>query len=1321
MTSTALMHVSGVFLACLTARASLSTAAVSSQKQHSKEAPPAFEEDLASPISSPKALLRAESKASLSLIASDGTKLHAAVDTAGNVDSLELAQTEQVTQQTPLGDVDCIWEEWADWSVCQFTCGGGESMRTRKVRTMAQGNGAACDNNMKETRQCAKNDCPVDCLWDEWSDWSSCSMSCGTGTKTMTRKFKQVAAFGGLTCQGLTTASSECTLGDCPVDCKYGDWESWSGCSVSCAGGIRKRFRPVAVTPNAVGKQCEAVGKNVEEAACGQNNCPIDCKLEDWTSWDLCDVSCGQGSSQRTRAIKTVASFGGQPCGVMFQNKTCDNGVCPADCKLSDWTEWHACDVTCGAGKRARSRVIAEKGNSLGAKCPTDEASRTQIESCNMNGCPVDCKMSDWSEWTGCSVTCGSGINERYRENQVHAEYGGRPCHHNTTYEKKYCSLEACPVDCDWDDWQDWRGCSTSCGNGTGLRMRIVKTPELHGGKVCSGGFSQNRDCNLRYCPLHCQWSDWSNWTSCSNTCGEGSQARSRQVAVEADYGGLPCSGNTQQSRRCEDVSCPIHCAWTDWGVWSSCSSSCGTGQHSRTRSIGTEAAHGGVQCPGSAAETKDCENLPKCPVDCEWDNWSDWQACSKTCGEALSKRTRIRKRYEKDGGHVCFGTEDDEQACNLDPCPIDCVLGDWSPWGGCTATCGNDGKHLRTRGIKTQAQHSGKDCDAPRNSSKSCELGPCPVDCVWADWEPWAACSKSCAGGVTSRKRLVKVANEFNGLPCHGASREDAACNVEGCIQDCVWDVWSDWSECSKTCNGGVRTQTRKIKTPAAWGGKACEPSDEKSESCNEQNCPVDCCWSSWTPFSLCSKSCEGGMMSRTRVKAPAESDGGIPCVGAPEESNFCNTQGCPRDCQWTAWSQWTDCSKKCGGGKIKRFRDISVASKNGGEKCAGLFEQEADCNVEDCAQDCEWGEWSEWSACPVTCDGGIRTKTRSKKREELHGGQPCDGNTTQKESCGLTQCPVDCEWKPWGDWGPCSASCGGERIRKRIKAMEMYGGKPCVGEMGEKGSCDTAGAQGCPVTTSTTTTTTTTTTKKPIKPCDNGRSKDTTSDNKTKQIEEEITKLTPIADRGNTTSSNTNSSPGDDAAKVLESIMNATKKLMPTPDEGGTKMTNEQTPPAASNSTAGSDLPDADKSNVVAEVGGDLSLSVDDADRFISGFNTTRAMTHVIASIAQVRPQVVKVYMSLIQSVLLATWRRRATGNVNVAYMIEVTMGSGKNATDVAASMSKTDISSVNDMVQQSLASYGISMSVRAASLSVTVLPVENSADMNDFKVAA
>jgi len=60
-------------------------------------------------------------------------------------------------------------------------------------------------------------------------------------------------------------------------------------------------------------------------------------------------------------------------------------------------------------------------------------------------------------------------------------------------------------------------------------------------------------------------------------------------------------------------------------------------------------------------------------------------------------------------------------------------------------------------------------------------------------------------------------------------------------------------------------------------------------------------------------------------------------------------------RDCVTTQWTAWTECSKKCGGGQVKRNRKIQVMDQNGGEKCPdpnGL-EETAACNTESCEAD--------------------------------------------------------------------------------------------------------------------------------------------------------------------------------------------------------------------------------------------------------------------------------------------------------------------------------------------------------------------------------
>ena len=57
---------------------------------------------------------------------------------------------------------------------------------------------------------------------------------------------------------------------------------------------------------------------------------------------------------------------------------------------------------------------------------------------------------------------------------------------------------------------------------------------------------------------MHGGWSKWSGWTSCSQTCGTGSQERSRSCTnPEPKYGGRLCTGVKNNKRICRRQRCP--------------------------------------------------------------------------------------------------------------------------------------------------------------------------------------------------------------------------------------------------------------------------------------------------------------------------------------------------------------------------------------------------------------------------------------------------------------------------------------------------------------------------------------------------------------------------------------------------------------------------------------------------------------------------------------------------------------------------------------------------------------------------------------------
>ena len=55
--------------------------------------------------------------------------------------------------------VDCVWGEYGEWSTCSATCGGGSRTRTRPEATPASNGGAPCTASATETGTCNPNAC----------------------------------------------------------------------------------------------------------------------------------------------------------------------------------------------------------------------------------------------------------------------------------------------------------------------------------------------------------------------------------------------------------------------------------------------------------------------------------------------------------------------------------------------------------------------------------------------------------------------------------------------------------------------------------------------------------------------------------------------------------------------------------------------------------------------------------------------------------------------------------------------------------------------------------------------------------------------------------------------------------------------------------------------------------------------------------------------------------------------------------------------------------------------------------------------------------
>uniref|UniRef100_A0A3Q1H7N3 Adhesion G protein-coupled receptor B2 n=1 Tax=Anabas testudineus TaxID=64144 RepID=A0A3Q1H7N3_ANATE len=212
------------------------------------------------------------------------------------------------------------------------------------------------------------------------------------------------------------------------------------------------------------------------------------------------------------------------------------------------------------------------------------------------------------------------------------------------------------------EEWSQWSVCSLTCGQGWQVRTRsCVSSPY---GTLCSGALRETRMCNNNAsCPVHGLWEEWSSWSLCSVTCGRGSRTRTRRC-VNGD-GAVACEQPETQTKPCNIAVCPVEGQWLEWGPWSRCSVTCNTGTQQRQRRC-SALVHGWAECKGPHQESRDCTN-PSCSGN--WGSWNHWNLCSKTCDSGWQHRSRM---CEGTGvqGYPCDGLGEEVRSCNEKKCP---------------------------------------------------------------------------------------------------------------------------------------------------------------------------------------------------------------------------------------------------------------------------------------------------------------------------------------------------------------------------------------------------------------------------------------------------------------------------------------------------------------------------------------------------------------------------------------------------------------------------------------------------------------------------
>ncbi|XP_013380180.1 SCO-spondin [Lingula anatina] len=915
------------------------------------------------------------------------------------------------------------WLAWEAWSSCSVSCGGGTRSRTRECSAAIFDN--VCDGRSWEESPCNEMPCPLPGTWTSWLD---CDATCGGGTQFRLRKCME-GFQNNERCDNTNAPYiydfKECNTELCPVP---GTWTSWLDCDATCGGGTQFRLR-----------KCMEGFQNNER--CDNTNAPYiydfkECNTElcpvighwvgpYWSSWFPCSQSCDGGTQMRMRNCSIDETEGWNNCtDDNFETRICNNFSCPVDAHWRSWSEWLSCDVSCGTGMEIRIRqcIPGLNGN-------TDcEGDGVEARECSLTPCQYVSKWLGWSEWQRCTVSCGGGRHRRYRECD---RYKGEPCV-GSAVEEGVCNDIACPLP---GSWSHWFACSVTCGGGSRYRVRKCMEDWEYPANdtVCekgSGGYAhQFKACNTQPCPILGTWKgqDWSNWFPCSLSCGGGNQFRVRDCTIGAN--GNNCTEGRIQNRVCNPETCPVEPFWSDWSAWDGCTSSCGDdGWQSRYRQCVMPVSGNGSACEGKAKEERICNRVP-CPGPGEW---SHWFKCDKTCGRGA--QFRVRK---------CIPGEDMAGVWESV---------DWSRWFECSATC-DGGRQFRVRNCAIEGTFN--NCTEDRIQYRECNTRMCPIQGYWAMWSAWLSCDATCDTGTQLRVRQC-VEGESGSENCRGSAMIGRDCKLKDCEIKVKWGPWSLWGDCYVSCGGGVRVRQRQCEGTIP-GGITCTGKSLDVDICNQELCPVYGMWQGWSGWFPCTASCGGGEQMRVRDCYVNGTDF-TNCTTDNIERRSCNQEPCPAANDWTAWFS---CDASCGGGIQYRVRNCALTSMGDSDDCASSVESRT-CNEHPCPIESSWLSWSEWSACNATCGVGQAFRSRT-----CHGttqrGDECQGQSLEHRLCETNPCPVPGRWSEWSLWSSCNVTCaGGKQRRYRICTKALRTDTDCVGPTEQFNVCN---QRPCPV----------------------------------------------------------------------------------------------------------------------------------------------------------------------------------------------------------------------------------------------------------------
>jgi GTPase SAR1 family protein len=196
--------------------------------------------------------------------------------------------------------------------------------------------------------------------------------------------------------------------------------------------------------------------------------------------------------------------------------------------------------------------------------------------------------------------------------------------------------VEKCPY---WGPWlSDDQGCESNCGYTTKtmkrncfFKLNSYTDDQQIPHAACFHELPDSKNTTIKACELKpCDWSQWSNVSKCSKSCGEGGKA----VRTRKCFGNY-CDGSDIDMVNCNEGACQN--GWGSWGSFDKCNKHCGGGVYTRTR-FGTE---------GSVRGKSESQTLPCNTHSCSKPTPNNTSNDGKNTCMQQNERIRMEKELE--------------------------------------------------------------------------------------------------------------------------------------------------------------------------------------------------------------------------------------------------------------------------------------------------------------------------------------------------------------------------------------------------------------------------------------------------------------------------------------------------------------------------------------------------------------------------------------------------------------------------------------------------------------------------------------------------